>query len=74
MLYNIFNIGIVLGLSVFLIGGIDKIVFSYFDLIILFISTILLFVFTYKSRQITNRDGIIFLSLFLIYYSYVIFI
>ncbi len=71
---NIFNIGIVLGLSVFLIGGIEKIAFSYLDLIVLFVATTLLFLFTYKSRQITKRGGIIFLIIFTLYYGYVIFI
>ena len=70
---NIFNIGIVLGLSVFLIGGIDKIAFSYIDLIVLFISTLFLFTFTYKKRQITKKEGIIFLAIFTLYYGYVIF-
>ena len=70
---NIFNIGIVLGLPIALFGGISKISFNYIDLLALFSSTLLLFIFSYNDRKITKKEGIIMLVLFTIYYSYVIF-
>ncbi len=70
---NIFNIGMVIGLPVSVLGGISKITFSYIDLVIMIISSILLFIFSYNDYKITKKEGIIFILLFLIYYSYVIF-
>ena len=71
---NIFNIGIVTGIPVALLGGISKVSFNQIDLFIMLLSVILLFVFSYKNQKITKREGIIFLILFVIYYSYVIYI
>ena len=71
---NIFNIGIVTGIPVAILGGISKVSFNQIDLFIMLLSVILLFVFSYKNQKITKREGIIFLILFVIYYSYVIYI
>ena len=71
---NIFNIGMVIGLPISIIGGINKITFSYIDLIVMLISAILLFLFSYKDYKISRKEGIIFLLIFAAYYSYVIFI
>lgn len=70
---NIFNIGMVVGLPVTLFGGIGKITFSYIDLIVMIVSAILLFLFSFRDYKITKKEGIAFLILFVIYYSYVIF-
>ena len=69
---NIFNIGIVLGIPITIFGGIPSFTINIFDLIALLVSTILLFIFSYNDRKITRKEGIIFLIIFLIYYSYVI--
>ena len=71
---NIFNIGIVLGLPVTIFGGIYKISFSYIDLMVMILSAILLFCFALSKRNVNKREGIIFLIIFVIYYSYVIFV
>lgn len=70
---NIFNIGIVIGLPITLFGGIGKITFSYIDLIVMIVAAILLFLFSFRDYKITKKEGITFLVLFVIYYSYVIF-
>lgn len=70
---NIFNIGLVIGLPVTIMGGIGEINFSYIDLITMIISAMLLFVFSFNNRKISKKEGIIFLLIFIIYYSYVIF-
>lgn len=70
---NIFNIGIVLGIPVMTLGGISEITFSIIDLIVLILSALLLFIFSYNDRKISRKEGIIFLLIFVIYYSYVIF-
>ena len=70
---NLFNIGIVLGLPIAVLGGINKISFNYIDLFVLLLSTLLLFIFSYNDRKISKKEGIIFLLLFQIYYTYVIY-
>lgn len=71
---NIFNIGIVLGLPVVLLGGIQGFTIGNIDLITLFIATILLFVCSWNDRRITKKEGSIMLLIFIFYYSYIIFI
>lgn len=70
---NIFNIGMVIGVPVAILGGIGTISFSYIDLIVMIISSILLFFFSYNDYKISKKEGIIFLIIFVVYYSYVIF-
>ena len=69
---NIFNIGVVIGIPVALFGGIGIISFSYIDLLIMLISAILLFMFSFNDYKITKKEGLLFLILFIAYYSYVI--
>lgn len=70
---NIFNIGIVVGLPVALIGGIKSFTISYVDLITMIVSCFLLFICSLKDYKISRKEGLIFLLLFIVYYSYVIF-
>lgn len=70
---NIFNIGIVIGVPVVLFGGVSRIAFSYIDLIVMLMSALLLFLFSFRDYKITKSEGVMFLTLFIIYYSYVIF-
>lgn len=70
---NIFNIGIVIGLPVSILGSITHITFNYIDLIVMLVSAILLFLFSRNDYKITKKEGIAFLILFIVYYSYVIF-
>lgn len=69
---NIFNLGLVLGLPVALFGGFSVNEFSSIDLIMLILSAILLYIFCKNDRKITRNEGIIFLIIFVAYYSYVI--
>ena len=43
---NIFNIGIVIGLPVTILGGISKIAFSYIDLIVMVVTALMLYLFS----------------------------
>lgn len=70
---NIFNIGIVIGLPVMLFGTIPNVTFNIVDLIVMILSAALLFIFSYNDYKITKKEGFVFLLLFIIYYSYVIF-
>lgn len=69
---NIFNIGMVVGLPVAILGGINRIAFSYVDLIVMLVAAVLLFLFSFKDYKISKKEGIAFLLLFVVYYSYVI--
>lgn len=71
---NIFNIGIVIGLPVTIFGAIGLVNFSFIDLITMIIVSILLFIFSRNDYKISRIEGFIFLIIFIIYYSYVLFI
>ena len=70
---NIFNIGMVIGLPVALLGGIGTIVFSYVDLIVMIATALMLFIFSRNDYKISRREGICFLLVFVVYYGYVMF-
>ena len=69
---NIFNIGIVIGLSCMLIGNINASAFNYIDMLVMVFAALLLFILTFKKRKIEAHEGIIMLLVFVIYYTYVI--
>lgn len=69
---NIFNIGIVAGLPVAIFGGVAGRSFSYIDISMMLISAIVLFFFARHGGRIGYKKGIIFLLMFVVYYTYVI--
>ncbi len=70
---NIFNIGVVIGIPVAILGGISKINFSYIDIVVMILSALFLFIFAHNDHKISKKEGIFFLLAFILYYSYVIF-
>ena len=70
---NIFNIGIVLGIPLVLFGGIKSFSINITDIIVMLLSAVLLFLFSYKDNKISKIEGSIFLLMFIVYYSFVIF-
>lgn len=70
---NIFNICMVIGVPVSLFGGITNYTLNIIDLFVMLLAAVLLFAFSYKDKKIGRKEGIIFLTIFVIYYSYVIF-
>ena len=71
---NIFNIGIVIGLPVLLFGTIPNVTYNIVDLMMMLASAALLFIFSYNDYKIKRDEGIIFVIMFVLYYSYVIFV
>ncbi|MBQ9181273.1 MAG: calcium/sodium antiporter [Bacilli bacterium] len=69
---NIFNIGIVIGIPVAIFGNINHISFSYVDLSVMILSAVLLLLFSFKDYKLDKKEAIMFLIVFLLYYSYVI--
>ena len=71
---NIFNMGVVIGLPVALFGTIPNVTYNIVDLVMMLASAALLFIFSYNDYKIKKNEGIIFIVLFVLYYSYVIFV
>lgn len=71
---NIFNFGVVIGLPVLLFGSIPNITYNIVDLMMMLASAALLFIFSYNDYKIKKNEGIIFIIMFVLYYSYVIFV
>lgn len=69
---NLFNIGIVLGVPITLFGNIIPIEFNYYDLLIMIISTLMLFGFTFKNYTLNKNNGVIMIITFIIYYSLIL--
>lgn len=69
---NIFNIGIVTGLPVAIIGGIPEISFNIIDVAVMILSAIFLYFFVKDDRRISRYEGLFLLLMFFTYYSYVI--
>lgn len=69
---NIFNICIVLGLPIIIYGDMTLNGFGFVDIIVLFLSSFLLFIFARSEKTITRREAIIMLSIFAFYYAYLI--
>lgn len=69
---NIFNIGVVIGVPVALLGGVGVVTFSYLDIIVMIMAALMLFLFSINDYKISRREGIMFLILFIVYYSYVV--
>ena len=70
---NIFNICIVLALPVVFAGGITPNNFEVIDLTMLVISSVLLCFLARRDHKITRTDGFLMLSIFLLYYGFIIY-
>lgn len=71
---NIFNICIVLGLPIVIFGDIVAHGFGMIDMGVLVLSTIILYFFSKSEKNISRIEGLIMIMIFILYYSYVIFI
>ncbi len=69
---NIFNVSAVLGLSVVLFGNIVFKV-TMLDLVTFLISSILLYYFSLNNYKLDRNEGYMFIFLFVLYYSFILF-
>lgn len=69
---NIFNICVVLGIPVVIFGTITPVGFQMIDIIMLVLSSVLLFVFSAISKKINRAEGIAMLALFCVYYGFIL--
>ena len=70
---NIFNICIVLGLPILIYGDIVLKGFSFIDILVVFLSSFLLFIFARSEREVSKKEGTIMLIVFVLYYVYMLF-
>lgn len=69
---NIFNIGMVIGIPTTLFGGVGAINFSYIDLLVMIVASLLLFLFSFNDYKISKKEGIMLLIIFILYYGYIL--
>ena len=69
---NIFNICIVLGLPAAIFGTITTTSFEMVDIIMLIGSAVVLWLVARKDRKITRAEGVLMLTMYFIYYGYII--
>lgn len=68
---NIFNICVVLGLPIAIFGNLNVVGFNFIDMIFVFLSSFLLFLFARSEKKVSKVEGIIMILIFLAYYIYV---
>ena len=69
---NIFNICVVLGIPVAIFGTIEASGFNYIDIVAFIISAIILYMFAKKNQKVGIKEGIVMVTLFVLYYTTVI--
>lgn len=67
---SIFNIGCILGLCLVLGGSMTDISFNIVDLLVMVLSSVLLYITARRDGRITSREGLVFLSIFFFYMAY----
>ena len=69
---NIFNICIVLGLPIAIYGSVQSISFNLIDNLVVLLAVIIFYIFGRSDKQLSRREGILMVLIFLLYYSYII--
>lgn len=69
---NIFNIGFVLTLPIIIFGSVNTTSFFFPDMFIMTIAGFILYIFAKDDRKLDKTEGFILLTIFLIYYAYVL--
>ena len=66
---NVFNICLALGLPITMYGALNVMNFRIFDLVVMVVAAIALFVYTRKDNKITQKEGVVMLAMFVAYYA-----
>jgi len=69
---NIFNIGFVLTLPVIIFGGFSTNNFNFIDMFIIIISGLTIYIFAKDDRKLDKFEGLVMITIFIIYYGYMI--
>ena len=67
---NIFNICVVLGLPVVIYGNVGLVGFGFIDILVIFLSSFCLCMFSKSERIISRKEAIFMICIFVIYYVY----
>ncbi len=70
---NIFNICIVLGLPILIYGDLTLVDFHFIDIMAVLLSSFLLYLFARSEKEITKKEGLVMLIVFIAYYTYLFF-
>lgn len=71
---NIFNICIVLGLPIAIYGGVSSNSFSLVDTSVVLLSALMFYIFGKSNKELSRREGILMVLVFILYYIYIFFI
>lgn len=71
---NIFNICIVLGLPVSIYGTISSSSFNIIDISIVLLSAIIFYIFGKSKKELSRREGLLMVLVFIVYYTYLFLI
>lgn len=71
---NIFNIGFVLTLPVIIFGGFNTTNFGFADMFIMLITGLTIYIFAKDDRKLDKLEGFIMITIFIIYYTYMLLI
>ena len=71
---NIFNIGFVLTLPIIIFGGVTTTAFNFPDMFIMGMAGFILYLFASDDKKLDKAEGTIMLTIFLIYYAYILII
>ena len=69
---NIFNIGFVLTLPIIIFGGVTTTAFHFPDMFIMTVAGFILYIFASDDKKIDKAEGTIMLTIFIIYYAYIL--
>ena len=69
---NIFNVGFVLALPIIILGEVSTSSFNFADIFIMITSAAIIYEFAKDDRKIDKLEGFIMLSIFIIYYGFLL--
>ena len=71
---NIFNICIVLGLPIAIYGGVSSSSFNIVDTSVVLLSALMFYIFGRSNKELSRREGILMVLVFILYYIYIFII
>lgn len=69
---NIFNIGFVLALPIAILGNVSTTSFNFADIFIMITAATIIYLFSRDDKKIDKLEGIVMISIFIIYYAYLL--
>ncbi len=69
---NIFNICIVLGLPIAIFGTVSSASFNLLDTTVVLLAAVIFAIFGFSDKELTRREGVCMVLIFIVYYAYVL--